>query len=92
MPLLVLALIFAAAAQGGLAYTIAGEIHDRDGKPAGGVRITAYASELADKTKPPRSVVADADGVRSTDRPANTVMYDGSDHGYPSYNPFFDPR
>jgi hypothetical protein len=96
MPLLGLALIFAAAAQGGLAYTIAGEIHDRSGKPAAGVRITAYPSELADRTKPPRSVVADADGRFSIplDRSGKyLVVYDGSDQGYlSSYNPFFrDP-
>jgi hypothetical protein len=97
MPLLGLALMFAAVAQGGLAYTISGEIHDRDGKPAARVRITAYASELADKTKPPRSVLADADGRFSInlDRPGKyTVIYDGRDQGYLSqYNPFFrDPE
>jgi hypothetical protein len=98
MPLLVLALMFAAAVQGGSTYTIAGEVRDNGGKPAAGVHIVAYPSDWADKTKQPRSAVAtDAAGRFSInlDRPGKyTLFYNGSDQGYlPPFNPFFrDPN
>ena len=97
--LLTLALTLFASLQGGPTYSIAGQLRDREGKAAAGVRVSAYIPELAsNKQRPPgSSALSRADGtfIINLDRPGKySVIYDDRDRGYfPQSIPFFrDPN
>jgi hypothetical protein len=95
MPLLAAALLFAALIQSPT-YTITGEVHDSEGKPAAGVVIRAANSDQPPHTQI-RSAVSDISGrfVLKLNGPGKyNLVYDSREKGYvPQSIPFFrDPR
>jgi hypothetical protein len=99
MPLLFLVLTLFASAQGGWPYSITGEVHDSDGKPAARVAITAQQIDATSATQRPlsRSALSDANGrfAIKLDRPGKyRLIYQDDAHAYVAqYLPFFrDPN